>query len=73
MVSRGAIPECSPWREDTMVGREYYLKHAATCLRLANSLTDGEVASRLREMAAEFQQKGARRRNYNDEKQDRKE
>jgi hypothetical protein len=44
-------------RADAMVGREYYLKQAATCLRLANSLTDGEVAKRLREMAAEFQQK----------------
>lgn len=40
-----------------MASREYYLKQAATCLRLANSLTDGEVARRLREMAAEFQQK----------------
>jgi uncharacterized membrane protein (DUF106 family) len=56
-----------------MVGREYYLKQAATCLRLANSLTDGEVASRLREMAAEFQQKARDAENSNDEKQDRNE
>ena len=40
-----------------MVGREYFLKQAEICLRLARGLTNGEVAQRLRAMAAEFHAK----------------
>ena len=40
-----------------MAGREYCLQQMETCLRLANGLTEGEVAQRLRAMAAEFHAK----------------
>jgi hypothetical protein len=40
-----------------MVSREYFLKQAETCLRLAKSLTEGEVAQRLRAITAEFREK----------------
>jgi hypothetical protein len=42
-----------------MASREYFLKQAETCLRLAASLSEGqaEVAQRLRAMANEYQQK----------------
>ena len=40
-----------------MTEREYLLKQAETCLRLAASTTDEAVARKLREMAAEYQVK----------------
>jgi hypothetical protein len=42
-----------------MSDREYFLKQAATCLRLARSTTDEAVAQKLHALAAEFQQKAA--------------
>jgi hypothetical protein len=42
-----------------MASREYFLKQAETCLRLAQGLGPGqdEVARRLQERANEYQQK----------------
>ena len=42
-----------------MASREYFLKQAETCLRLAQSLGpgQGEVARRLQELANEYQRK----------------
>ena len=37
-----------------MAGREYFLQQMETCLRLANGLTEGEVAQRLRAIASYF-------------------
>ena len=38
-----------------MVSREYLLKQAETCRRLANGLTEGDVSRKLRDLAAEYQ------------------
>jgi hypothetical protein len=40
-----------------MVSREYLLKQAETCLRLAHSTTDPYVSDQLRALAAEYQAK----------------
>ena len=40
-----------------MACRDYFLKQAETCLRLARSTTDLGVARKLSDMAAEFQAK----------------
>ena len=40
-----------------MVSREYLLKQAETCLRLARSTTDPYVSDQLRALAAEYQAK----------------
>jgi hypothetical protein len=40
-----------------MVSREYLLKQAETCLRLAHSTTDPHVSDQLRALAAEYQAK----------------
>jgi hypothetical protein len=44
-----------------MVSREYFLKQAETCLRLADTLgqAQAEVAHRLQELANEYQQKAS--------------
>lgn len=40
-----------------MVSREYLLKQAETCLRLARGTTDPYVSDQLRALAAEYQAK----------------
>jgi hypothetical protein len=40
-----------------MACRDYFLKQAETCLKLARSTTDLGVARKLTDMAAEFQAK----------------
>jgi hypothetical protein len=48
---------CLRHGEDAMVSREYYLKQAALCRRLARNSTDEEFSQRVLALATEYEAK----------------